>query len=216
MASSWMYKAWCAHEDGDVLLYVGISDSPDERMSQHSKDKWWWHLVSRLDWHKLSSRDRAAEVERATIQSERPLFNKSHSTLTAGEVLCGCVKLISESFQHCPICHTGCKYSKSKWMVRSLCTADVGEKIDACCFEVRMSCSENHEPIEWTQLVPVQTMMQCVTKMPESTLVDLWEKASDNGEVWHDIPELRPQTLLEMFLPAPAAINKAVALIEAQ
>ena len=63
-----------------------------------------------------------------------------------------------------------------------------------------MKCEESHPLVEWTQLIPVEVLSTCHTRMPESVLSELWDEADANGEVCEDIPELRPQTLAEMFV----------------
>lgn len=216
MSECWLYKAYRLARDKDVLLYVGISDSPDDRMSQHCRDKWWWHLVEKLEWYKLENRDVAAANEQKLIACDRPLFNKKHSVLTAGEVLLGCLDLISYSFRHCPICHTACLYSEVDWSAKGLCLCDVGEPEDAFCFEVLMSCSSNHTPIEWTQFVPIQVLAECSTRMPEKVLADLWHQADQNGEVSEDIEPLRAPTLVELFAVRHEVAFAKTALLESK
>ncbi|NBW19398.1 MAG: hypothetical protein EBR82_66635 [Caulobacteraceae bacterium] len=202
MAECWIYEAFHAaskDEAEDVLLYIGISDSPSDRMTQHARDKWWWHLVDRLAWSKLSSRESAKSVESGLIESRRPLFNKQENTATAGQTLMNCLRLVKDGFIHCPLCHSACKYSEVSWTPKSLCTVDIGEDDLAFCFEVWLSCGRNHAPLEWCQLIPVRVLSECRTKMPEKVLVELWHQADANGEVGDDIPDLRPPTLAEMF-----------------
>lgn len=216
MAECWVYKAfYCAQPD--KLLYVGISDTPSDRMTQHGRDKWWWHLVERIEWFKVDSRETAALIESEIISAEKPLFNKHQSTLTAGAVLCGCLELLEYTFNHCPLCHSACRYSKVDWEIKFLCTADVGGGLDAKCFEVRMQCGAHRHHVEWTQLVPITVLLHCKTKMPKSVLDDLWSKADSNGEISEDIPELRPPTLADLF----CSLRESIAthphlLIEAQ
>lgn len=214
----WLYKAYRMGRmpDDDVLLYVGISDSPDERMSQHCKTKWWWHLVQKLEWYRLSGRDTAALNEQRLIAKERPLFNKAHSVVTSAEVLCGCLGFISYSFKHCPLCHTSCMYSEVQFVIKGLCRVDVRESEEAFCFEVLMSCDKNHSPIQWTQFVPIHALAECETRVPEDVLAELWSNADDNGEVGEDIPPLRPQTLMEMFASGGEESNAKNCLIESK
>lgn len=60
---------------GGDLLYVGISEDPYRRWTEHAGDKPWWPQVVRLelDWH--ASRDEAAAAETEAIGTERPTFN---------------------------------------------------------------------------------------------------------------------------------------------
>jgi hypothetical protein len=199
MSECWLYKAFHCMTPADKLLYVGISDTPSDRMNQHGRDKWWWHLVDRIEWFKMESREKASSFESSHIASLKPLFNKHQSTLTSGAVLCGCLELIAYTFEHCPLCHSACRYSKVEWDIRFLCTADIGQECDAHCFEVRMSCGSLHSHVQWTQLIPIDVLCHCKTKMPESVLDDLWLMAESNGEVSEDIQELRAPTLAELF-----------------
>jgi hypothetical protein len=199
MSECWFYSAWHQANGRSSLLYVGISDSPSDRMCQHERDKWWWHLVNELKWEKFASRHEAKGLETRVIRGHRPIFNKQESELTAGERLLSCLPLIEDSFLHCPICHTACKYSVVEWDAKGLCCVDVDEEEQAFCFEVWMSCTQNHAPVKWCQFIPVHVLTQCKTNMPESVLSDLWNQADANGEVGDDIPPLRPPTLAEMW-----------------
>lgn len=196
----WVYKAFHCSDPADQLLYVGISDTPSERMNQHGRDKWWWHLVDRIEWFRVDSRNAAAKEETWLITHHKPLFNKHQSTLTAGSVLLGCLDLIKSAFHHCPLCHSACRYSIAKWEAKYLCTVDVGEHEEAYCFDVRMQCAAHHDSIEWTQLIPIDVLCECKTRMPQSVLSDLWQAAECNGEVSEDIPELRAPTLADFFV----------------
>jgi len=199
MSECWFYSAWHQSNGRSALLYVGISDSPSDRMGQHEKDKWWWHLVNEMKWEKFDSRHAAKTLETNVIRGHRPIFNKQESELTAGERLLACLQLIQDSFLHCPICHTACKYSVVEWDAKGLCCVDVGEEEQAYCFEVWMSCSQNHASVKWCQFIPIHVLSECRTKMPESVLSELWHQADANGEVGDDIPHLRPLTLAEMW-----------------
>jgi hypothetical protein len=203
MSECWVYKvfhsAFASLSQKEVSLYAGISDCPSDRMSQHNSDKWWWHLVDRIEWQKLDCRKLAKRIESSIISEERPVFNKQESTLTAGQRLLSCLRLVEDSFRHCPICFTACRYSPVDWDAKGLCCVDVGEDEEAYCFEVWMSCSHNHSPLEWCQFVPVRILLECRTKMPENVLGELWNEAEANGEVGDDIPHLRPMTLADMF-----------------
>jgi hypothetical protein len=216
MSDCWVYKAFYCTELTRELLYVGISDSPTDRMSQHSSDKWWWHLVNKIEWEKLESRGLAKQTESAAIRDCLPLFNKQESILTSGQTLLGCLRIVQDSFHHCPLCLSGCKYTVVSWQSKSLCKVDVGGEQPAYCFEVWMSCDKNHSPIEWCQLIPVEVLCQCRTKMPERVLADLWIEADSNGEVGDDIPHFRPPTLAELFLTEDCQQpNNAPLLVEA-
>ncbi|MFF2383716.1 GIY-YIG nuclease family protein [Streptomyces sp. NPDC058108] len=62
----------------DVLLYVGVSRYPNERLKEHSSDKTWWHHVARHEIAWLDSRREALAAEDTAIEKERPLYNGYH------------------------------------------------------------------------------------------------------------------------------------------
>lgn len=66
--------------EGDVLLYIGISNSFGRRWHQHEQAKPWWHKVRRqtIDW--CPSREEAEAAEEAAIKAERPRYNVVHNT----------------------------------------------------------------------------------------------------------------------------------------
>ena len=80
-----------------------------------------------------------------------------------------------------------------------------------------MSCGSGHPHIQWTQLIPIEVLCQCKTKMPESVLDSLWGTAESDGEVSEDIPGLRAPTLVEMFChPREGSDELQHSLIEAK
>jgi hypothetical protein len=213
MSECWLYSAWHQSSGKATLLYVGISDSPSDRMCQHEKDKWWWHLVNELKWERFSSRQQAKTLETNVIRGHRPIFNKQESEVTAGERLLSCLRLIEHSFLHCPICHTACRYSAVNWEAKGLCCVDVEQEQEAYCFEVWMSCNRNHAPVEWCQFIPIHVLSECKTQMPENVLSELWHQADDNGEVGDDIPHLRPMTLAEMWPLVEESVTRRLVAI---
>lgn len=70
--STAIYRLFDSEEQ---LLYVGISDRPEVRWTEHALDKNWWHLVARKSTDWLPSRSVALAAEAAATKSERPLFN---------------------------------------------------------------------------------------------------------------------------------------------
>lgn len=67
------------YDANDVLLYVGISNDPDQRFILHAYTARWYDCSARCDveWH--TDRPAALSAERDAIRSERPLFNLSGS-----------------------------------------------------------------------------------------------------------------------------------------
>jgi len=81
--------------DTGQLLYIGITNDPGRRFSQHSATKTWWRAVRgiSLDWH--SSRQDALAAETRAIEVERPLMNVVRPGIPAtASWKCG----------HCPDC----------------------------------------------------------------------------------------------------------------
>ncbi|MFE2710572.1 GIY-YIG nuclease family protein [Streptomyces mirabilis] len=66
------------YNSAGVLLYVGVSRYPDERLKQHAGDKTWWHHVARHEIAWLDSRLDALAVEATAMEEERPLYNGYH------------------------------------------------------------------------------------------------------------------------------------------
>lgn len=64
---------------GKALLYVGITDNYDRRMSQHS-EKWWWQYVTKITREEFAARDDAVVAEAQAIKTEAPKYNKALST----------------------------------------------------------------------------------------------------------------------------------------
>lgn len=65
--------------DGDLLLYIGISDTFGRRWNQHAQSQSWWPEVRRqsVDWYQ--SRPEAETAEEAAIKAEGPRHNIMHN-----------------------------------------------------------------------------------------------------------------------------------------
>ena len=63
---------------GHTLLYVGITDNYDQRMSSHA-EKWWWREVRAIETEDFQSRAEAKAAESAAIRSEAPKHNRSEN-----------------------------------------------------------------------------------------------------------------------------------------
>jgi predicted GIY-YIG superfamily endonuclease len=66
------------HDADGVLLYVGITATPERREAHHSRRAWWaqYAVSCTFDPEPCSQTRQEAEVrERAVIQQERPVFN---------------------------------------------------------------------------------------------------------------------------------------------
>jgi hypothetical protein len=67
------------HFNGDgTLLYVGISLSVVQRLSEHAASPW-FKRISRIDVEWFDSRAQARAAEREAIQDERPIHNVVHA-----------------------------------------------------------------------------------------------------------------------------------------
>jgi predicted GIY-YIG superfamily endonuclease len=59
-----------------VLLYVGVSQNPRFRLTQHRADKPWWSLVEWYRFEEFSDRTDALIAEERAIKTEWPLCNR--------------------------------------------------------------------------------------------------------------------------------------------
>lgn len=64
-----------AYNKFDVLLYVGITDSLDDRLAQHRMEKGWWPEVTQVTTHEFGSRLAALNAEAKAIFWEEPRYN---------------------------------------------------------------------------------------------------------------------------------------------
>jgi hypothetical protein len=63
----------------DLLLYVGISLSTIQRLSQHKRTSHWFDKVTRVSVEKYATREEALFREKETIRLEKPLYNIVHN-----------------------------------------------------------------------------------------------------------------------------------------
>lgn len=61
-----------------VLLYVGITNDPSRRWSQHS-NKPWWTEVALVTLEQFSTRDAVLVAEKDAIRDEQPRYNVVHN-----------------------------------------------------------------------------------------------------------------------------------------
>jgi predicted GIY-YIG superfamily endonuclease len=62
-------------DEWDNLLYVGISLSTIQRLSQHKNQSHWFNSISKVTIEQFPSRREALEAERIEIQKQQPLHN---------------------------------------------------------------------------------------------------------------------------------------------
>lgn len=70
-----LYRLFDGHH---ALLYVGISNNPRKRWTNHAFLKTWWNLVAYKEVEWFDSRDEAEAREREAVQRERPRFDATH------------------------------------------------------------------------------------------------------------------------------------------
>ncbi|MFI8191403.1 GIY-YIG nuclease family protein [Streptomyces sp. NPDC085946] len=58
------------------LLYVGISNNPENRLRGHRSDKSWWHEVDGVSIHWFDTRYKASVAEAEAIAVEKPRHNR--------------------------------------------------------------------------------------------------------------------------------------------
>lgn len=67
------------YDADDQLLYIGITNYPPKRWTEHKRDKPWWPQVTekRVEW--IESRIKAEGAERCAIAAEGPKYNRVHN-----------------------------------------------------------------------------------------------------------------------------------------
>lgn len=63
------------YDSNECLLYIGITENPRARFSDHESKKAWWKDVARhvIEWRE--TREEAEAAELAAIHAERPVWN---------------------------------------------------------------------------------------------------------------------------------------------
>lgn len=72
------HKLYRHFDSTDRLLYIGITNSPLTRLSQHLRTSHWSDDIARIDIECYSSHALAREAEKAAIAREAPPFNINH------------------------------------------------------------------------------------------------------------------------------------------
>ena len=73
-----LYRHWGANEE---LLYVGISISTANRLSQHKGSSNWFSLIENVTIENFQTRDLALKAEKYAIINEKPIYNKTHNKI---------------------------------------------------------------------------------------------------------------------------------------
>jgi hypothetical protein len=63
------------YDKSNALLYVGMTNDPENRFIQHRRVQPWWPEVNHIRLQDFPSRDALARAEVAAIQLEQPLHN---------------------------------------------------------------------------------------------------------------------------------------------
>ena len=66
-----------AFDSSDVLLYVGVTNSPRSRMRGHERTSEWWEEMQSVTFEWFDTREEALESEADLILTLRPPFNKA-------------------------------------------------------------------------------------------------------------------------------------------
>lgn len=73
------------HYDADgALLYVGASQSPFMRLTQHSSTSPWRFMVAKIEIEWFEAKEEALKAEVEAIRSELPMFNCQHGQRKKG------------------------------------------------------------------------------------------------------------------------------------
>lgn len=67
------------YDEHDVLLYIGISETPEKRWSAHASNKPWWPQVARKTVQWFDSRPLAEAAEATALATERTPYNVAGS-----------------------------------------------------------------------------------------------------------------------------------------
>ena len=80
---------YCLYRHFDAannLLYVGISLSAINRLSQHSECSQWFSAIKRVEIERFESREAAMKAERIAIHNENPAHNSMRPYLREGDI----------------------------------------------------------------------------------------------------------------------------------
>lgn len=64
------------YSDGGQLLYVGITNNPPRRFTEHAGSKDWWNSVSGITMQRYPDRAAVQAAEKRAIAVESPLYNE--------------------------------------------------------------------------------------------------------------------------------------------
>lgn len=201
---SWIYRLYCtkSQDPSGDLLYVGITDSPSLRMSNHESQKWWWWLVDRVEWQRCFDRIEAEALESKAIAEEIPLFNKAQSTICAWERLRDIVYLLwshdFNSWQHplCPFCDS--HGDEQILSPDGHCQIFRRNADDRLVLHFEVSCDRHiRRPLQWAIHIPVNRFLEGFGRVPRDECFSLGEAAVRSGKIPWERRLDRASTLAE-------------------
>lgn len=65
------------YDEKKLLLYVGVSKHPFQRLKEHRRDKFWHLQVHNIETEWFPSKSAAHRAERLAIAFEQPLYNRT-------------------------------------------------------------------------------------------------------------------------------------------
>jgi predicted GIY-YIG superfamily endonuclease len=63
------------YDRATTLLYVGMTNDPENRFRHHQQVQPWWHQVDHIRLQNLPNREALSRAETAAIQLEQPVYN---------------------------------------------------------------------------------------------------------------------------------------------
>lgn len=73
----------------DVLLYIGMTNDPEQRFKSHRDTKVWWKYVDHITLERFPNRKQLENAETSAIRTENPKFNVANSYVPAMRLLGG-------------------------------------------------------------------------------------------------------------------------------
>jgi hypothetical protein len=203
MSECWLYQATCLKTDNRKgrLLYAGISDSPSCRMGNHESQKWWWWLVDQVVWSKCENREDALRRESSVIETSRPLFNLSQSTLTGWDRLSGAVDVLW-NHEHNTVSNPACPFCDSHGEFEILGQHGCHQLFkrnsdDKLVIHFETSCDMHKSDLNWAVHVHVLDFLAGFGKVPHAEAEMLLSKGYGDAP-WENRMERMP-TLCEML-----------------
>ena len=222
MSECWLYRIWNGEPEGleSQLLYVGISDSPSSRMSNHESQKWWWWIADNVTWQRYLSREEAKQAETNAIKDEWPLFNIDESKWNNWERLeliaslafrvCIIESNVDHEWFRCPFCVSRGEVGSVGFVDNP--TIFIRRDDDQAVLHVPVYCANHSECISWGEQRKVESVLRAA-HCQRKDIVDLLSKAILHapGSCFESRPSKTHRTLeehLEMSVGVMQALSK--------